>query len=85
VPLNNINLSEIVWIKIFKTGMPSFWLFREIFGIGLVLLYMGLLPPILSKTLPSGGRNCIRPLQPSQGGVGRRWAPFRSRPVLPLP
>ncbi|HEY3123155.1 MAG TPA: hypothetical protein VGK70_03755 [Thermoanaerobaculia bacterium] len=51
VPLNNINLSEIIWIKIFKTGMPRFWLFREIFGLGLVVLYMGLLPPILAKTV----------------------------------
>ena len=49
VPLNNINLSEIIWIKIFKTGMPQFWLFREIFGLGLVALYMGLLPPLLGK------------------------------------
>jgi len=51
VPLNNINLSEIIWIKIFKTGMPKFWLFREIFGLGLVALYMGLLPPLLAKTV----------------------------------
>jgi hypothetical protein len=51
VPLNNINLSEIVWIKIFKTRMPSFWLFREIVGLGLVALYMGLLPPIFAKTV----------------------------------
>src|SRR3989441_5877035 len=51
VPLNNINLSEIIWIKVFKTGMPQFWLFREIFGLGLVVLYMGLLPPILAKTV----------------------------------
>src|SRR6266487_1681528 len=51
VPLNNINLSEIIWIKMFKTGMPRFWLFREIFGLGLVVLYMGLLPPILAETV----------------------------------
>jgi hypothetical protein len=51
VPLNNINLSEIIWIKIFKTRMPDFWLFREIFGLALVALYMGLLPPILAKTV----------------------------------
>jgi hypothetical protein len=51
VPLNNINLSEIVWIKVFKKSMPSFWLFREIFGLALVGLYLGPLPVILSKTL----------------------------------
>src|SRR6476660_7026800 len=51
VPLNNINLSEIIWIKIFKRSLPNFWLFREIFGLGLVALYMGLLPPLLAKTV----------------------------------
>lgn len=51
VPLNNINLSEIIWIKILKTRMPDFWLFREIVGLGLVALYMGLLPPLLAKTV----------------------------------
>src|SRR5213594_1351976 len=51
VPLNNINLSEIVWIKVLKTRMPGFWLFRESVGLALVVLYMGLLPPILGKTV----------------------------------
>ncbi len=51
VPLNNINLSEIVWIKVLKKSMPSFFLFREIFGLALVGLYLGPLPLILSKTL----------------------------------
>jgi len=51
VPLNNINLSEIIWIKLLKVRMPEFWLFREIFGLGLVAVYMGILPPLLAKTL----------------------------------
>ncbi len=51
VPLNNINLSEIVWIKIFKKAMPSFWLFREIVGLGVVGFYILILPVVLSKTL----------------------------------
>ena len=38
MPLNNINLSEIIWIKVFKRSMPNFWLFREIFGLALVRL-----------------------------------------------
>jgi hypothetical protein len=51
VPLNNINLSEIIWIKFFKKGMPNFWLWREIFGLAIVGFYIVGLPLVLSKTL----------------------------------
>ena len=51
VPLNNINLSEIIWIKLLKRSMPNFWLFREIFGLALVGFYVAALPLVLSKTL----------------------------------
>jgi hypothetical protein len=51
VPLNNINLSEIIWIKLFKTSIPHFWLFREIFGLALVGFYLLALPLVLSQTL----------------------------------
>ncbi len=51
VPLNNINLSEIIWIKMFKRSMPNFWLFREIFGLVLVVIYIAVLPLLLSKTV----------------------------------
>jgi len=51
VPLNNINLSEIVWIKVLKKGLPNFWLWREIFGLAIVGFYIGALPLVLSKTL----------------------------------
>jgi hypothetical protein len=51
VPLNNINLSEIVWIKVLKRSLPDFWLWREFVGIALVGFYVGALPLILSKTL----------------------------------
>ncbi len=51
VPLNNINLSEIIWITVLKKPMPTFWLWREIFGLALVGFYIGVLPLILSKTL----------------------------------
>ncbi len=51
VPLNNINLSEIVWIKVLKRGLPDFWLWREIFGLAVVGFYIGALPLLLSKTL----------------------------------
>ena len=51
VPLNNINLSEIIWIKVIKKGLPNFWLVREIFGLAIVGFYILALPLILSKTL----------------------------------
>jgi hypothetical protein len=51
VPLNNINLSEIIWIKMLKRSLPNFWLIREIFGLVIVGLYVAALPLLLSKTL----------------------------------
>ncbi len=51
VPLNNINLSEIIWIKLLHHRMPSFWLFREIFGLALIGFYLGALPLVFSQTL----------------------------------
>ena len=51
VPLNNINLSEIIWIKLLKHAMPNFWLIREIFGLALVGFYVAALPLVFSKTL----------------------------------
>jgi hypothetical protein len=50
VPLSNINLSEVIWVQIFNTGLPQNWLVREIFGILLVLAYFGLMPLILGRT-----------------------------------
>ena len=49
--LTNVNLSEYVWVRWFRTGLPTFWLTREIFGIVLVLFYVFALPVILAKTL----------------------------------
>jgi len=48
--LTNVNLSEYVWVRWFRTGLPAFWLTREIFGILLVLFYVFALPVILAKT-----------------------------------
>jgi hypothetical protein len=49
--LTNVNLSEYVWVRLLRTGMPSFWLIRELPGILLVLFYVFALPVILSKSL----------------------------------
>jgi hypothetical protein len=47
---NNINLSEIFWIKLFNTSLPKNIFLREIFGIIVVFGYMfGFLPLIMKK------------------------------------
>src|SRR5438093_91826 len=47
--LTNVNLSEYIWVRLFRTGLPSFWLVREIFGILLVLFYVFALPVLLAR------------------------------------
>src|SRR5712671_1760746 len=47
--LTNVNLSEYIWVWGLKTGLPQFWLVREIFGILLVLVYVFVLPVVLAK------------------------------------
>jgi Cytochrome b(C-terminal)/b6/petD len=49
--LTNVNLSEYFWVRLLRTGMPSFWLIRELPGILLVLFYVFALPVILSKNI----------------------------------
>jgi hypothetical protein len=49
--LINVDLSQYVWMRGFGTGMPDFWLTREILGILLVLGYLFALPPLLARTL----------------------------------
>ena len=52
--LVNVNLSEYIWVRGLKTGLPSNWLVRESFGILLVLLYIFALPPLLAKAVCKG-------------------------------
>src|SRR5438270_118280 len=47
VPLVNVDLSELIWVRMLHMPLPKLWLIREIFGIGLVLAYMSL-PPIMA-------------------------------------
>src|SRR5262249_32388080 len=49
--LTNVNLSEYIWVRGFRTGLPSNWFVREIFGILLVLFYVFALPVILAKSV----------------------------------
>ncbi len=47
VPLVNVDLSELIWVKALGMPLPKMWLLREAFGIALVALYLGL-PPALA-------------------------------------
>ncbi len=51
VALNNVNLSELVYMISLKQGMPSNILVRELPGFITIGIYFGLLPAILAKTL----------------------------------
>jgi len=53
-PLININLSEIIYIKVLGTGLPKSWFFREIFGIGLLAAYFLVTPFLLMRSKFSG-------------------------------
>ena len=47
--LNNINLSEYLWVKAWNQGLPEQPLKREFFGFLLVFLYFIIPPAILAK------------------------------------
>src|SRR5947209_6419118 len=47
--LTNVNLSEYIWVRGLRTGLPSNWFVREIFGMLLVLFYVFVLPVVLAK------------------------------------
>ena len=50
--LNNINLSEILYLNVMNTALPQHWFVREIFGIVLTLVYVFILPVVLAKIRP---------------------------------
>lgn len=43
-PLVNIDLSELIWVKLLSMPLPKLWLIREAFGLAIVLAYLGLAP-----------------------------------------
>lgn len=49
VPLLNINLSEIIFIKWFSFGLPKLWFIREAPGILLVLAFLLIPPAVLAQ------------------------------------
>ena len=50
VALNNVNLSELFWVKLLEKGLPSNILLRESLGFMAVGIYLFVLPVILVKT-----------------------------------
>jgi hypothetical protein len=61
--LNNINLSEIIWIKLLGMAPPKYVLIREAFGILLVLGYLVLLPPLFAKKWFKGFYATLGPIR----------------------
>src|SRR5262249_30577460 len=56
LPLTNVNLSEFIYVRWlpklgYKGGLPQFWLWREIWGILLVLGYFTILPIVFARTV----------------------------------
>jgi hypothetical protein len=49
IPLNNVNLSDIVWVQILGTTKPSWILVREAPGLILCLLYFLIVPELLRR------------------------------------
>jgi hypothetical protein len=47
--LVNVNLSEIIWVEILNMGLPRNWLVREMFGIGLTVAYLFVLPRMMAR------------------------------------
>jgi hypothetical protein len=50
-PLVNVQFSELVWIKLLNRGLPQNMFVREAFGVVVVLLYLGLTPLLLARTV----------------------------------
>ena len=48
--LVNVNLSEYIWMRGLRMGLPTNWFVREIFGIIFVLAYVFVLPVVLAKS-----------------------------------
>jgi hypothetical protein len=67
--LNNVNLSEYVWVKALNTGLPGNMLIRELPGILLVGFYVFVLPGLLASRhrlvgLPIGLRKYYEKMGP---------------------
>ena len=52
-PLVNVNLSEYIWVRLFRTGLPTNPFIREIFGFIIILAYLLGVPPLFAKKVPA--------------------------------
>ncbi|MGD8376487.1 MAG: hypothetical protein PVF68_10140 [Acidobacteriota bacterium] len=50
-PLVNVQLSELIWIKILGRGLPENMFLREMFGVILVVAYLAIPPLVLARTV----------------------------------
>ncbi len=63
VPLLNINLSDIIFIKWLGMGLPKLWFIREAPGIILILFYFMAPPAMLAKTAFKGIYKKLEPVR----------------------
>ncbi len=63
VPLLNVNLSELIFIKWLGWGLPKQWFIREAPGILLIVLYFAIPPVILART---AFKNTYKKLEPTR-------------------
>ncbi len=78
VALSNVNLSEYIWVKMFRVGLPSNLFLRESVGIVLLLAYFGLTPVLLA-------RGKLRPLREKLGPIRYGLIVFLALAMLLLP
>lgn len=64
--LNNVNLSQIIWVDLLGQRAPKFWLAREMWGFLAVGFYMGVLPVLIAMTV---GKKLFRELGALRFGV----------------
>src|SRR2546422_3594370 len=61
VPLINVDLSQIIWVKWMHTALPRNPIVREIFGLTLVAAYFLALPPLFAKRWLKGYHEKLGP------------------------
>ncbi len=63
VPLVNVNLSELIFIKWLSWGLPKLWFIREAPGILLVFTYLIVPPAVLAATFFKGIYKKLEPVR----------------------
>jgi hypothetical protein len=78
VALNNINLSEYIWVIGMNKALPANALVRESMGFVAVFVYLGVLPFILAKSL-------LKDMYEAYGSVRYSFLMFFGLAMLSLP